>query len=456
VPTQTESPAPTGLPTIKPTNGSLPASPGKSDAPASFTKLPNAVWMNSALLAGDRLLYAALAHHQGSNAEAWPSQKLLAAELDVSVSTVRRGLRRLEAAELVKTRQVGLRRTNRYTVLNPGSVTTDDAQPGCAAKPVNMPDRSRVTVPKGRRTSKPLPPTPLLTKSRSRQSSSLLPSPSISIEISEEARRVESQISHDVDINVQKGEEQQLAASESSFEYEELELSLLGSSLGGYALTNSPPREDLSSLVGVEPPRLVARPSGLVINDTNGESMAEVEGVVRQVRQDVQTSRYRLVFEDGREFALPIDRAGQGRDRKAAYAAMSLISSRVRFPVREGGEIAARPRPVNVGTVVDGAAPAKAPEVEVPGQSPADDDDDRMPWERDEAQSPERPPPAEAERPPWERIGKRVDEIAEAQERDARDADARHEETMAALLASQGSDEWGPQILVEAEEGRQE
>ena len=90
--TKTKAPRQRSLPHSLSSNGSIAQeSVGKTDVRSGFTKLPNAVLLDSGLSMGAKQLYALLVHHQGVNAESWPSQKKLAAELSVaSVSTVRR------------------------------------------------------------------------------------------------------------------------------------------------------------------------------------------------------------------------------------------------------------------------------------------------------------------------------------------------------------------------------
>jgi hypothetical protein len=299
------------------------------------------------------------------------------------VSTVRRGLRRLEAAGLVKTKQVGLRRTNRYRVLNPGSVTTDE---GCSAKPVNMPDRSRVTVPRGRRTSKPaLPPKPLhYVQSLSRQ------------------RRAASQ-------NLHHGEsifgftEEQLAASD---EYEYEELRLLDSSLAAYVLEleleHSTPYD--TGLVGIEPPRPAAE-QRLVTETKGAQPMPEVdtprgglaEGVVSHLRATVQGGHF-LVFEDGQEFPLLTARGTPCTKRAAAV--LKLYGKRVSFPVDAvSGAPAGRPKVLDASTVEDKAPVEVATGYPVTEelatrQSPVEDEsrsesvptrlDEPMPWDSEQ------------------------------------------------------------------------
>ena len=133
--------APTGIDAPTPKH-SVPAS-----VTNGFTKLDNAVLFSADVSHGALRLYGTLRHHQGSNAECWPGQKTLAAELCVSVRQVQRYLKELERARLAQTRQIGLRRTNRYRVLNPD----------CAAIPVNITEATSMSLPIGSKNQKEEP-----------------------------------------------------------------------------------------------------------------------------------------------------------------------------------------------------------------------------------------------------------------------------------------------------------
>jgi hypothetical protein len=67
--------------------------------------------------AGAKLCYAALTRYAGQDGRCFPRQKLLAAELGVSERQVRRYLRELEQAGLLRTTRRGLNDPNSYTFL---------------------------------------------------------------------------------------------------------------------------------------------------------------------------------------------------------------------------------------------------------------------------------------------------------------------------------------------------
>lgn len=91
------------------------ATPADSD-PDGWASIPNWLLRDRAFSMADKMLYITLASRLGRHGvQAWPSQRLLAAEMGVSVDTVQRSVKRLKAAGVIAV-QVIAHKTGRRNV----------------------------------------------------------------------------------------------------------------------------------------------------------------------------------------------------------------------------------------------------------------------------------------------------------------------------------------------------
>jgi hypothetical protein len=106
--------------------------------------IPDPLLRSGLVSGGAKLAYGQLARYAGKDGRCFPKQSTLAAALAVSERQVRRYLRELEAAQLLRTTQRGLNEPNSYEFL--WHAMFDDAASVIAHKPQIPQDRTRMSA----------------------------------------------------------------------------------------------------------------------------------------------------------------------------------------------------------------------------------------------------------------------------------------------------------------------
>lgn len=104
--------------------------------PGQFVQTPTAFLRSPAFSPTVKLLYQVLLSYKGKNADAWPGQDRLAADVGVSERTVRGALATLETAGLITVQKGGDGQTNRYHFpnLNPVAALETQSRPANSAE----------------------------------------------------------------------------------------------------------------------------------------------------------------------------------------------------------------------------------------------------------------------------------------------------------------------------------
>lgn len=108
-----------------------------------FTQIPNDDLLNRDLSVNARFMYALLLCYARQNNECFPGQERLAEDAGVSVRTVRRWLMELEEAGYIRIIQQGLKKPNRYLLVD----RWGDKTSGQSVTPVSNQDRTPVSDP---------------------------------------------------------------------------------------------------------------------------------------------------------------------------------------------------------------------------------------------------------------------------------------------------------------------
>jgi biotin operon repressor len=83
---------------------------------AGFTMIPNLVFNRTDLSSNAKLTYMGFLFHSWQKGSCFPGQQRLAEELGLSIATIRRATRELQARGLLRVTQRGQGKTNIYTL----------------------------------------------------------------------------------------------------------------------------------------------------------------------------------------------------------------------------------------------------------------------------------------------------------------------------------------------------
>jgi hypothetical protein len=82
-----------------------------------FTQMPDEVLTKKGLSFRAKCIYCLLLHHARQQDTCYPTHECMAAELDTSIDTIKRGLQELKEHGLIEWKQQGLHKPNQYTIL---------------------------------------------------------------------------------------------------------------------------------------------------------------------------------------------------------------------------------------------------------------------------------------------------------------------------------------------------
>lgn len=110
-----------------------------------FTQIPNDVLRDFSLSVPARLTYALLSSFAWQDESCWPGQKKLGKLLRVSDRQLRKYIRELEGAKLVRVHRRGLKKTNLYLLLDRNSGSAQDRKPSSDKEDPREEDNGRGT-----------------------------------------------------------------------------------------------------------------------------------------------------------------------------------------------------------------------------------------------------------------------------------------------------------------------